>query len=122
MEKQVNKMTVQRLLINLGITPKCNGYRYMATAITVKLSTRYRNMPMFKLYELTGCEHNVSGASVERGMRSAISRAYNSNKLLMINELYDFNIITECPTVSDFIMYLVEYLDSFYQYDDIVIC
>lgn len=118
MEKQVNKMTIQRLLINLGITPKSNGYRYLTTAILLKLESRPGDIAMCKLYARVGACHNVSATSVERCMRFSITRTYNTNQLTGINELYNAYIITEIPTLSDFIMYIVEYLDSFYRYDD----
>lgn len=121
MEKPVNKMTVQRLLINLGITPKSNGYRYLTLAILYKLANRPGDIGIGKLCAKVGEANNASSAAVERCMRFAISRTYDRNKLSGINELYDAYIITELPTLSDFIMYIVEYLDSFYQDDDITI-
>ncbi len=121
MQKQVNKMTVQRLLIRLGVTPKSNGYRYLTLAIMLKLASRPGDIGMGNLCIRVGRENGVTAASVERCMRFAVTRAYNQNQLSGINDLYNAYVITEAPTLSDFIMYIVEYLDSFYQYDDLII-
>lgn len=122
MEKQVNKMTVRRLLINLGIAPKTNGYGYLASAISIKLESRPDDITMTALYKRIAEENQVTTASVERCMRFAVGRAYNTNKLTGINDLYNAYVITEVPMLSDFIMYIVEYLYTFYRYDDYVIC
>lgn len=119
MEKQVTRMTVQRLLISLGVTPKSNGYRYLTSAIMIKLEKRPGDVTMLRLCEQLGAENNATAASVERSMRFAIERVYNLNKLSGINDLFNAYVITKSPTLSDFIMYLVEYLDSFYQFDDL---
>lgn len=118
MEKQVNKKTVQRLLINLGIAPKTNGYGYLTSAISIELERRPGDVPMGKLCEMIATEYHVSPSSVERCMRFAIGRAYNRNKLAGINDLFDAYIITDVPMLSDFIMYIAEYLYTFYKYDD----
>ena len=122
MEKLVNDMTVQRLLINLGITPKSNGYRYLTAAIMIKLSSRPGDIAMCKLYKRVSERFRVTTASVERCMRFAVTRTYNANQLIGINDLYDAVIISDTPTLSDFITYIVEYLYSFYQHDDLLIC
>lgn len=121
MEKPVNKMTVQKLLITAGVTPKSNGYRYLTTAILLLLESRPGGIAMCKLYKKVGEVHEVSASSVERCMRFAVTRTYDLNGLSLINELYNAMIITEAPTLSDFIMYIVEYLYSFYQFDDLIL-
>lgn len=118
MEKQIDKITVRRLLISLGITPKSNGYKYLTSAILKKLAARPADIPMFKLCGLIAAEYGVTASSVERCMRFAVTRTYDLNKLSGINDLYNFYVINDSPTLSDFIMYLVEYFDSFYHYDD----
>lgn len=76
-QKLVDKKTVQRLLIHLGIAPKTNGYGYLATAITLRLECRNAEMRMKELYARVAREFRVSAASVERCMRFAeIGRAH----------------------------------------------
>lgn len=121
MEKPVNKMIVQRLLIHLGITPKSNGYRYLTQTVMTELSSRPRNIGMGRVCASVGAANGTTAAAVERCMRLAVLRAYDRNKLSGVNDLYNAYVITEAPTLSDFVMLIVEYLDSFYQYDDYTI-
>ena len=118
MEKVVTKAVVQRLMIILGITPKGNGYKYLPAAIMLKLESRPDNIVMTEVCRIIGEAHNVSAKSVEKSMRFAVSRAYGVNKLEGINDMYNATVITAEPTLADFVMYVVEYLYTFYQYDD----
>lgn len=115
MEKQVKKTTVQKLLIDLGITPKTSGYGYLTLAIMHKLDCRPGDISMCRLYEFVGKAYNTTAASAERCMRFAVSRAYNMTKFYGLNKLYNASIITRLPMLSEFIMYIVEYLDVFYE-------
>ena len=121
MKKEVTKLTVQRLLIQLGVLPKTNGYKYLVSAIWSELIARPESIPMEKLQMHIGKLYGVSATSVERCMRYSIFVAYNATKLAGINTLYNMQIITALPKLSDFITYIVEYLDCFYQSDDISI-
>ena len=118
MEKCVNKQTVQRLLIHLGVAPKTNGYGYLTSAIAIQLQSRPRSKSMRKLCEEVALENRVTPSSVERCMRFSVARAYNATRLAGINEIYNADIINEVPMLSDFITYIVEYFDTFYRYDD----
>lgn len=119
MQKTVNKMTVQRLLIYLGITPKTNGYRYLTAAILLKLDSRPGDMSMGAVCNAVGETNKCKGAAVERCMRSAITGAFKKTQLSGLNDLYNAYVVSDrAPTLSDFIMYVVEYLDSFYGDDD----
>ena len=118
MKKQVNKATVQKLLISLGVAPSMNGYRYLTSAILLKIARE--SITLCGLYSEVAKLQNTTASAVERCMRFAVMRVYNANKLEGLNDLYNANIICELPRLSDFIMYIVEYLCCFYQDDELV--
>lgn len=108
MEKQVNKTTVQKILIGLGVSPSIGGYDCLTSAIMIKFACRQMRMGM--LYAEVGKINGISATAAERCMRFAVSRLYNINRLSGINELYNAKVISYVPSLSEFIMYIVEYL------------
>ena len=119
MNKPIDKITIQRLLIRMGIVPKSNGYPYLTAAISLMLSLRPEQPNVTSVYARIAQTFGVSQASVERCMRFAIVHTFAGNKLELINEMYNASIITAQPTVSEFLYYVVEYLYTFYPYDDL---
>ncbi len=117
MEKQISKTTVQKLLIYVGIAPKTSGYGYLTTAIMTELEYRPKDIAMCKLYALVGENHGTTASAVERSMRFAIIRAYNLTGLVGLNLLYKLNIIDTAPMLSEFISYMVHYLEVYYESD-----
>ena len=119
MNRSISKITIQRLMIRMGISPKSNGYPYLTAAVHWMFLQRPALPTASAVYAEIATMHGVTTASVERCMRFAVGRAFDSSGLELINEMYNASVITEVPTVSEFLYYIVEYLYTFYPYDDI---
>ena len=119
MNNPINKRTIQRLMIRMGISPKSNGYPYLTAAVHWMFLQRPALPSATSVYAEIATMHGVTQASVERSMRFAIGRAFDVSRLELINEMYNASVITQVPTVSEFLYYIVEYLYTFYPHDDI---
>ncbi len=67
MKKQVNKATVQKLLISLGVAPSMNGYRYLTSAILLKIARE--SITMCGLYSEVAAKHNSFGCGALHAFR-----------------------------------------------------
>lgn len=85
-----NKVT--EILLRLGIKPKMLGFDYLRYAVI--LQAENENLKLIKIYNIIADDYNTKSHSVEKGIRNAITCAYNAGGLLSINEYYDMIIYT----------------------------
>lgn len=68
------KKKVENVLIELGVTPNLSGFGYLCKAIEVINGSKERMKLVDGIYVEVANQFNSTKHSVERGIRSAISR------------------------------------------------
>lgn len=95
MEKIMNNENynmITQILLKLGIKPKMLGFDYLRYAIILQVENE--NLKLNAIYNTIAKDFNTKSCSVERGIRNAITCAYNVGGLLSINDYYDMIIYT----------------------------
>ena len=87
-----NYNRVTEILLRLGIKPKMLGFDYLRYAVILQVENE--NLKLMKIYNIIATDYNTKSHSVEKGIRNAITCAYNMGGLLSINEYYDMIIYT----------------------------
>ena len=71
---------IVRALLYLNINPSLNGFNYLKRAIALALTDHAYLVNIRKTYFIIAKENNVTSSSVERSIRYAITRAFDSGK------------------------------------------
>lgn len=99
---------IRKVLKELGISFELKGYRYLYTAIDMVIKDPERKAITKVIYPEIAKKYNVSHASVEHSIRTAILKMLNKDSIL--KEKIFGPIV--CPTNSEFIFYVAEYLKN----------
>ncbi len=89
-DKKAEEDEVTQILIELKIFPKVTGFDYLRDAIKLCLtnSNLMRNITG-KLYPILAQKYKVKINVVEKSIRFAIDRSYQTGGLLSLNQFYD---------------------------------
>lgn len=103
---------IYELLIFLGLAPERKGFHYLECLIEEFLSNP--NMTLKEAYKKIASIVNANEYTIDSSIRNVIHSAYDSGKLLRLNQKMNFEIIDNkyCPTNKALISYLVRYLKS----------
>ena len=100
-------MSDRKLLVHLGITPNYKGFYLLLSALELLRSQPKAILSVTKqLYPAIADMYNLSWKTVERDLRTIVSRAWDCN-VDMLRKVAGFPIIC-CPTVAQFLAILVE--------------
>lgn len=76
---KITKKHISEELLHMGVNPALLGFKYLRDGISMALETpECLNSITRELYPKIGEGYKVSGARVERGMRHAIERAFDT--------------------------------------------
>lgn len=108
MDEKEEKLST--MLMSMGILPSMAGFKYKKRAVEVyeKYSGR-----MGAIYKEIGKEYNVSGAAVEKDMRSAIEMSSRRGWLIKLNDITGVEYLKEGEklTVKELIATLSELMN-----------
>ncbi|MDD4075332.1 MAG: sporulation initiation factor Spo0A C-terminal domain-containing protein [Eubacteriales bacterium] len=98
-------------LRNVGISPKYKGYVYALYMLCLSMDdfTRVHNMTT-QLYGFTCEKYNANPGAVERNIRFAIRRAWESDQSGAMHRLFQSYGIYYTPTNREFIAVLSDYM------------
>lgn len=89
----ITKKQISEELLHMGVNPALLGFKYLRDGISIALEDPSCIHSITNiLYPKVGEQHNTTGARVERGMRHAIERAFdtaNDNILSYFGPLMD---------------------------------
>ena len=90
-----NKTT--KFLLDLGVPPHMNGFKYARTAILELIQTPNSNHRWCELYEKIAEQHSTTGKRVERSIRHSIEKTQETGAVKYCN-IFPNNIISKPPT------------------------
>lgn len=105
----MNNKDLHNTLIYIGITPDRKGFAYLAQAVLLVKST----MMLKDVFSQLSINFNNNQHTIDSSIRNAVHAAFNSGKLLRLNEKLGMEIIDKdtCPTTKAIIFYLAHYLN-----------
>lgn len=112
--ENVTEKNLDKVLSVLGVDPSCCGYFYIKDAVEILREDKF--IKMMALYHLLGKRYDKTPSSIERGMRHAIEKAFNTISPDVIEKLWG-NILgmKDKPTVTQFLMVLTVNFDEHYE-------
>lgn len=107
----INK-EIAGLLMSLGFCPDKNGFVYLAEVID-KLSSD-TSLTLREVYKKIMQTKKTTACTIDSSIRNAIHSAFQSGKLIRLNDKMEMDIIEQniCPSNKMLIYYLVYYLQS----------
>ena len=97
-----------RLLLQLGITPKYNGYWFILTALEIMDEKSGERLKITKdIYPEVARRHSTSVSNVDRSIRTVISISWQACRFSPMDKLFSPG---ECPSNYDFLSTLSSYL------------
>ena len=98
-------------LNQIGISPKAKGYQYLMDAILLTIE-----QPRTCLPSIIGEKYSKTDVSVERAMQNAINKAWRTNNIDVLLQLFDAKIRSEkgVPTITEFVCYYATKLKNEY--------
>lgn len=111
-DKENNKLTnrIREELRRLCLPGHLRGYNYLAYMLFQVIPNPDRLMMVTKdLYPDTGRRFAVSAASVERSVRSSVSKCWSSEGRDVLDQMACRHL-SECPTSSEFIDIVADYI------------
>lgn len=110
LQKQNQPPEIDRILLRLGISRKLSGSRYLTHAIRY-FSLNPAQMLTKELYGAVGQQFHASASQVERSIRTAISRAWESRDERVWQRYFPTGAdgLVRRPTNGEFISRLGEY-------------
>ncbi len=109
-EKDELEYKITQMLRELKIPPSIYGYEYLKTAICYVY--KHGNVSVTKiLYPYIAKEFNSSTSRVQRNLRKAIQTSWDKYDPIVFKKYIGYsNNEDDCPTVSEFVNILAEYL------------
>ena len=91
-------------IIQIGVSPKSVGFRYLSDAVLIKLQDANAN-----IYNVLGPKYKKSDPSIERAMQYAINRAWRTGDPdeLLANYTARVNSERGVPTIMEFVFFYV---------------
>lgn len=97
---------VEKIILNLGITPNIDGFNYMRRAIEkcVEAHAEHKQRPQYcVIYQEIAKEYGRTPSSVERAMRHAITKARKtSTPLFRKMFVYDDDVFDSMRVTTSF--------------------
>lgn len=104
---QEDRRFVSKLLLDLGFSPKRDGYKYLLDAVPAYAANPAQAFTK-ELYPDIGKLHQHSGDSVERSIRSAMDAAWKAGDHGLWQQY--FSTLTTRPPAAEFISRMAEIL------------
>lgn len=104
---------IMNFLITIGIPVRQKGYKFLREAIEIAIEKpNYINNLTRLLYPAVAVKFDTKASAVERSIRHAIDTAWNGDKIININTIFNINIYNpkEKLTNNDFIALFAEKL------------
>lgn len=111
LEKKLNDMC-----LNMGISSNMTGCNFLKDGIKKAVKEpRYCTNLNKLLYPYIAEKNGVEVVKVERGIRTVLDKAYNSGKIMRINDILGVKIFEkkQRPTNSQFIAAITDYLITY---------
>ncbi|MBR2970524.1 MAG: hypothetical protein IKC48_01835 [Clostridia bacterium] len=105
----MNNKELCNTLIYIGITPDRKGFTYLQQAVLLVKAT----MMLKDVFHKLSIIFKTNKHTIDSSIRNAVQSAFNSGKLLRLNEKLGMEIIDKdtCPTTKVIICYLAHYLN-----------
>lgn len=104
---------IMDIFLSIGIPAHLQGYQYLKESVKMVISdptiinsiTKRLYPEVAKIYDTTACR-------VERGIRHALEVAYTKGRIVLLNELFGVNALTDAekPTNSEFVALIADRL------------
>lgn len=97
---------IRKILLNIGISPNLNGYRYLTTGIRLTINQpEIINSVTTKLYPMIAELYGSTGTKIERSMRHALTVAWDKGRITVFNAIIGISTlnVNDRPTSSEFI-------------------
>lgn len=106
---KILEIKLHNILFKLGIPTNVKGYPLIKEIIIEYLNNHYRTMS--ELYKIVGKKLNVPSNNVERNVRRAIHMGLSRTDKKEWKKYFGAAInLKNCPTNSEFISYICEYI------------
>lgn len=83
----MDRMDVEKVLIDIGMKPNLLGFEYMADAVTIMIESKEKKK-ICNIYKEIGEKRGKTTSSVERAIRSAIATARKQTKNTKLTQKY----------------------------------
>ena len=107
------KERIVELIKEMGIPANIKGYYYLRYAVELM----YEDMSLMeaitkKFYPAIAKEFDTTASRAERAIRHAINVGWNRGNIKLQNKLFGYSVSIEkgCPTNSEFVVTLADYL------------
>lgn len=111
--REIDERMVKKLLKELGVPVNIKGYRYICNAV-VCLSKEKEMKISLGLYPKVAKEFGTTGSRVERAIRHAVERTFETGSYEMLDEIFGETVRNNKGKVtnSEFLYTCVEYLED----------
>ncbi len=111
--REIDERMVKKLLKKLGVPVNIKGYRYICNAV-VCLSKEKEMKISLGLYPKVAKEFGTTGSRVERAIRHAVERTFETGSYEMLDEIFGETVRNNKGKVtnSEFLYTCVEYLED----------
>ena len=111
--REIDERMVKKLLKELGVPVNIKGYRYICNAV-VCLSKEKEMKISLGLYPKVAKEFGTTGSRVERAIRHAVERTFETGSYEVLDEIFGETVRNNKGKVtnSEFLYTCVEYLED----------
>lgn len=111
--REIDERMVKKLLKEMGVPVNIKGYRYICNAV-VCLSKEKEMKISLELYPKVAKEFGTTGSRVERSIRHAVERTFETGSYEVLDEIFGETVRNNKGKVtnSEFLYTCVEYLED----------
>lgn len=111
--REIDERIVKKLLKEMGVPVNIKGYRYICNAV-VCLSKEKEMKISLGLYPKVAKEFGTTGSRVERAIRHAVERTFETGSYEVLDEIFGETVRNNKGKVtnSEFLYTCVEYLED----------
>lgn len=111
--REIDERMVKKLLKEMGVPVNIKGYRYICNAV-VCLSKEKEMKISLGLYPKVAKEFGTTGSRVERAIRHAVERTFETGSYEVLDEIFGETVRNNKGKVtnSEFLYTCVEYLED----------
>ncbi len=112
---------IDKMLIELKITPALSGFHYIKECVMMTLMKGGRVGGLFReMYRQIATEYCTSPSSVERAIRNALDVIWGNARAKTINKVVGLNLYTQYdkPSITQFVTLLAEKISQEYYITD----
>lgn len=83
---------IKAALMNMGVDPSLTGFEYLVEAVDIQIENKMnkKRWNAIETYANIGLSYNTSGGCVERAIRHAIEKAFDTNEGLIYDVFTPF--------------------------------